>query len=463
VAKFRVLQLVLVYLLSGCAHLPDVAKKIEQTPVSGVVAPISTANGYLSEKQSKAILERLEKASDPTDIIQRFNAVMETVTESPLTKGNKVILLNDGPSTYAAMLRAIEGAKDHVNMETFIIDDDKAGQDFSNALLKKQREGVQISLIYDSRGSNATPTTFFKRLEEGGIQVLEFKSGNAPGQSELVHLDHRKILVVDGKIGITGGVNISDVYSSSLFRGRRFWEKEKEIQEGKNVNWRDTDVQIEGPAVEELQKMFMQTWATQNGPQLKQRNFFPKLEERGNALVRVIGNTPGDEHRVTFIAYVAAIEFAQRYVHLTNAYFVPDPQLLKALKDAAKRGLDVKIILPQITDSGWVRNASHYHYSELMEAGVKIYELPHYFLHAKTAVIDDVWSTVGSTNLDYLSMQHNDEVNALILSKEFAADMENSFAKDLTQSEKIDPRTWGDRKLSKRLVEWIAHLIKGIL
>jgi len=437
----------------GCATLPDVAEKMDAAPSTQEPRQIASAKGLLSPKQSKAIMDRLKQSVDPTDILERYIAVVESVTESPLTKGNKVTLLADGQAAYAAMFKAIQGARDHINLETFIIDDDDVGREFSNLLLKKQAEGVQVSLIYDSVGSFTNPASFFQRLRDGGIKVVEFNPVNpfkAQGEWLLAHPDHRKMLIVDGKIAITGGINISSVYSSKL-SGR-------DEDDRTPLPWRDTDVQIEGPAVAEFQKLFLETWTRQNGPELSGRDYYQKMQEDGNALVLVIGSTPGADNRLTFIMYVAAITFAEHSIHLTNAYFIPDDQILKAFKDAAGRGVDVKIILPGTTDSTLALYAAQYNYSELLESGVKIYERRNALLHAKTAVIDGVWSTVGSTNLDYWSLLSDDEVNAVVLSREFAVEMEKSFAKDLAESHEIKWEEWKGRPVFSKLSEWFAHL-----
>jgi len=437
---------------SGCATLPNVAEKIDAAPSAQEPRQIVSARGLLSPKQSKAIMDRLQRSVAPTDILERHTAVVESVTESPLTKGNKVTLLADGQAAYAAMFKAMQGARDHINLETYIIDDDDAGREFSDLMLKKQAEGVQVNLIYDSVGSFTNPASFFQRLREGGVQVVEFNPIN-PLMGHwnwlLAHPDHRKILIVDGKIAITGGINISSVYSSKP--SGRHGDK------GFPMPWRDTDVQIEGPAVAEFQKFFLDTWSKQNGPELA-GNYYPRLNEKGNALVRVVGSTPGSDNRITFIVYVAAITYAEHSIHLTNAYFIPDDQILKAFKDAAQRGVDVKIILPGTTDSTLALYAARYNYSELLETGVKIYERRNALLHAKTAVIDGVWSTVGSTNLDYWSLLSDDEVNAVILSREFAVEMEKSFAKDLAESHEIRWEEWKERPLFSKLREWFAHL-----
>jgi cardiolipin synthase len=450
--------LVSAIIFGGCATLPKVDEVIDEAPTNQESPSILAAKGFLSPDQSKAVIERLKQQVDPTDILERESALMESVSGSPLIKGNKVSLLVDGPETFAAMFRAVENAKDHVNIETFIFEGDEMGSKFADLLLRKQSEGVQVNIIYDSVGSSGTPRSFFDRLIEGGIHVLEFNPVVNPAKFlwrrflrwQPTHRDHRKILIVDGKIAITGGVNISSVYSSRL-SGR-------EEEDEKKIPWRDTDVQIEGPAVAEFQKLFLDTWQREKGPQLAERNFFPQLKEVGGDLVQVVGSTPGAENRITFIMYVAAITFSENSVHLTNSYFVPDDQTLKALTDAAQRGVDVKIILPKESDSSMALYAGRFHYSDLLKAGIKIYQRRNAMLHAKTAVIDGVWATVGSTNMDFWSFLREDEVNAIIISRDFSAKMEKMFVGDLAESEQVKLEEWKKRPLFPRIREWLAYL-----
>jgi len=447
------LFIAIVVLSNGCATLPNVSDKIDEAPSGEKPRQIVSSKGLLSPQKSKAIMERLKQSVNPTDILERYTAVVESVTESPLTKGNKVTLLIDGPATYAAMFEAIRNAKDHINLETFIIEDDEIGVKFTELLLKRQAEGVQVNIIYDSVGSITTPESFFKRLRDRGIQVVEFNPVSpfkAPGSWFLMRQDHRKILIADGKVAIIGGINISNVYSSRLSGRKKL--------KGEPLAWRDTDLQIEGPAVTEVQKLFLETWDRQKGPKLAGHKYLPDQKEHGKALVRIVGSTPGTDNRITFIAYAAAITYAEHSIHLTNAYFIPDDQILDAFKDAAKRGVDVKIILPSTTDSSLVISAARHNYSELLKAGVKIYERRTVLLHAKTAVIDGVWSTVGSTNLDYWSLLSNDEVNAVVLSREFAVEMERMFARDLAESDQIQKDKWEERPLSQKIKEAAAHL-----
>jgi cardiolipin synthase len=437
----------------GCATLPNVSEKIDKAQTAQKPRQIVSSKGLLSPQKSKAIMERLKRSVAPTDILGRHIAVVESVTESPLTKGNKVTLLADGQATYAAMFKALQNAKDHINLESYIIEDDETGQKFADLLLQKQSKGVQVNLIYDSMGSMNTPASFFQRLRDGGIQVVEFNPINpVKGREQwgLTHRDHRKILIADGKVAIIGGINISEVYSSSPLKRKQ--------NERTPIRWRDTDIQIEGPAVAEFQKLFLETWLKQKGPKLSERIYFPDPKERGNALVRVIGSTPGETNRIPFITYVSAITFAEHSIHMTHSYFIPDDQIVKALTDAAEHGVDVKIILPGITDSQLALYAQRHYYSELLKSGVKIYEHSTSLLHAKTAVIDKVWSTVGSTNMDFLSLLNNDEVNAVILSHEFAVEMEKMFVRDLENSRQIQLDEWEKRPLSQRIRDWFTHL-----
>jgi cardiolipin synthase len=438
---------------NGCAGLPNVSEVIDNAPSEQSPRQIGSSKGVLSPKKSAEIMERLKRSVKPTDVLERHTAVVESVTESPLTKGNKITLLADGPSAYAAMFKAMQGAKDHINLESYIFEDDETGRKFAALLLRKQAEGVQVNLIYDSLGSMKTPGAFFQRLRDGGIQVVEFNPINPMNAGEtwgLTHRDHRKILIVDGKVAIMGGINISKVYSSNPLK------RKKNVKTP--IHWRDTDIQVEGPAVAEFQKLFLDTWMRQKGARLSARNYFPDQKESGKALVRVIGSTPGESNRIPFIVYVSAITFAEHSIHITNSYFIPDDQIVKALTEAAGRGVDVKIILPGTTDSKLALYAQRHHYSVLLKSGVKVYEHRTSLLHAKTATIDSVWSTVGSTNMDYLSLLNNDEVNAVILTHDFAVEMEKMFAGDLSNSRQITGEEWKKRPLLPRVGEWFVSL-----
>lgn len=357
------------------------------------------------------------------------------------------------------MFAAIRAATDHINLETFIFDDE-VGQQFFDLLLERQGAGVQVNVIYDSVGGLATPQGFFDRLREGGIRVLEFNPVNplVGNKKEwlLNNSDHRKLLVVDGRTAFVGGVNISKAYSSlpSSSRGRPKGDEAP----NKISGWRDTHIQISGPVVAEFQKLFMDTWARQKGDALVARHYFPELVAQGEEMVRAIGSTSGDPRSLIYLTLMSAISRAQYEVHFTIAYFAPDPQLLKALTDAAQRGVNVTLILPSYSDSWAVFHIGRSFYTELLRNGVKIYERQDAVMHAKTACIDGVWSTIGSTNLDSRSFLHNDEINAVILGRGFAAQMEAMFAADLMKSKAVTLDHWQHRSLRQRAKEQVARI-----
>ena len=439
--------------VAGCATLPDTDALIERH--AGQAARFENAWGALSARQNATVLAKLKRESGDIDILEKQIALEQSTGGSPLVLGNKVTLLQDGPATYAAMFAAIRAAKDHINLESYIIEDDETGRQFAELLLEQQGRGVQVNVIYDSFGGLNTPQKFYDALRAGGIAVLEFNPVNPlKGKKPWLinNRDHRKLLVVDGRTAFLGGVNISSVYSSGSVVTR---SGESQAQ---TVAWRDTDLQIEGPVVGELQKLFMATWEKQKGKPLAARDYFPALKPQGNEIVRAIGSTPDDPYSMMYLTLISAIGNAEKAVHLTHAYFVPDRQLLKALTDAAGRGIDVTLILPSHSDSPAVFHAGRSHYSTLLKAGVKIYERLGELLHSKTAIVDGVWSTVGSSNLDWRSFLDNDEVNAVVLGREFGKQMQAMFAKDLAASEAIDLQRWERRPLKFRLKEWMARV-----
>ena len=212
-----------------------------------------------------------------------------------------------------------------------------------------------------------------------------------------------------------------------------------------------------------LQWLFMKTWERQKGPKLPDRDYFPYVKQAGDTLVRVVGSLPGESNRLIFMMYMSAITHAENSIYLTTPYFVPDDQMLKALTDAAARGVDVKILLPGYSDSALVFYASRHYYDRLLKAGVELFERRGGMLHAKTAVIDDVWSTIGSSNLDTESLLTNDEANAVILGRGFADSMQAMFERDLEDSDQISLKEWEKRSLGNHLKEWSARLFKHLL
>jgi len=440
--------------LAGCSSLPIIVPDLVRRP--GPPVQLEGARGPLSAAQSKAILDRLSSSrGQDTDIFDRHLALEEAIVGSPLTTGNQVVLLQDGPSTYRAMYEAILAARDHINLETYILEDDEVGQRFAQALIDKQRQGVQVHLIRDSVGTMGTPAAFFQRLADSGMKVLEFNPINplvARKQWELNRRDHRKLLIVDGRTAFLGGINISSVYS-----GGSFSASSRHRPDGSPA-WRDTDLQLQGPVVAELQKLFLDTWESQKGEPLAAKNYFPQIESAGRQVVRAIGSSPDEPYSLIYATLLSAIGSAETSVHLTNAYFVPDPQLLAALEAAAGRGVDVTLILPSQTDSWLVFHAGRRSYEQLLRAGVKIHERRGVILHSKTALVDGVWATVGSTNLDWRSFLHNHELDAVVLGREFGAQVQAMFEKDLAASDAVTLEQWQRRPIHLRMKEALARI-----
>jgi cardiolipin synthase len=453
--KISLVSAYFLFAATACATLPDTDALIARH--AGQAARFENARGSLSAQKSAAILAELKRKSGDIDILEKQIVLEQAIAGSPLVVGNKVSLLQDGAETYAAMFAAIRKAQDHINLESYIIDDDEVGQQFADLLLEQQAKGIQVNVIYDSVGVINTPKAYFERLEAGGIAVLEFNPINplAVKTEWLINnRDHRKLLIVDGQTAFIGGINISSVNSSGSIIKRPGKKK------ASPASWRDTDLQIDGPVVAELQKLFIDTWEKQRGKPLAAKNYFPELHTQGKDIVRAIGSTPDDPYSLIYLTLISAIGNAEKQIALTNAYFVPDPQLLKSLIEAAGRGVEVKLILPSFSDSAVVFHAGRSNYSALLKAGVKIYERHGALLHSKTALIDGVWSSVGSTNLDWRSFLDNDEVNAVILGRDFAAQMQAMFDKDLEASEPIDLERWENRSPVFRLKEWGSRLFE---
>jgi cardiolipin synthase A/B len=439
-------------LVSGCASLPDTQFLSDRYETQAT--RFQNAWGPLSAKKSAAIVARLKGANGDLDILDKQTALEQQIGGSALVVGNKVTLLQDGPATYRAMFAAIGAAKSRIDVESYIIEDGDVGQKFAELLLERQAHGVQVNVMYDSAGTFSTGKAYFERLTQAGVQVVEFNPVNPLAAKKAWapnHRDHRKLLIVDGAVAFLGGINISSVYSSGS--GFRRGERSADPAAG----WRDTDIQVEGPVVAEFEKLFDESWGKQQGRPLAAPAPVA-APAPGHEIVRAIGSTPDDPFSLVYLTLVSAITNAEQQVYITNAYFVPDPQLVKALLDAAARGVDVRLVLPSRSDSAPAYHAGRSYYTQLLQAGVKIYERRGATLHAKTAIVDGVWSLVGSSNLDWRSALDNDEINAVILGREFGAQMQAAYLKDIEASDAIDLRDWERRPAMMRLKEMAARL-----
>jgi cardiolipin synthase len=439
-------------MVAACTTLPAMPDNAEARDTSHRVR-IEGPHGPLSEDARKRVLARLEAQGESTSIFSRHLAFEQEITGAPLSAGNKVTLLQDGPATYQAMYAALEGARATINMESYIFEDDEVGKKFAQELAAAAARGVTVNLIHDSVGTLHTPREFFADLAARGVHTLEFNPVNpltAHGDWEINQRDHRKLTIIDGEVAFVGGINISSVYSGGSIT--------QSSKPGQKVPWRDTDLQLEGPVVADFQKLFIDTWGRQKSPALAAAEYFPPLEQRGDAVVRAIGGTAAEPYSQIYATFISAIRSAETSILLANAYFDPDPQLMTALEAAARRGVDVQLLLPSVSDNWLVLAAGRRHYGELLEAGVKIFELRGALLHSKTTVIDGVSSTVGSTNLDWRSFLHNDEINAIVLSPSFGDEMKAAFARDRAQSTPVTLEEWGRRPLIDRIQEISAGM-----
>lgn len=361
--------------------------------------------------------------------------------------GNRITLLHDGREAYPAMLAAIAAARQTVHLETYILKSDKTGWKFAKALAERARAAVHVRVIYDSLGSLDLSAEYLQFLRNNGIAVLEYRPV-APWRRRWGwgRRNHRKILVVDGKVGFTGGINISDEFADP--------------QEG-GEGWRDTDVRIEGLAAYELDHLFCKTWRRETGKWIDTPEpATPLAGQGGPSLVMVAAN---DEflHRYRIRrAYRHALRRAQRFVYIANAYFIPDGSIRQALYKAARRGVDVRILVPGISDVPAVAYASNFLYEEHLRHGVRVYQWPGPVLHAKTVCVDGAWSAVGSYNMDHRSLLHNLEVNLHISDAAFGSEMKSTFERDISRSHEIKLEDWLDRPLKQKMLESLFYTIR---
>jgi cardiolipin synthase len=440
--------------LASCKTLPDASTLPDQA--SAKASPtIDGSKGQLSNKQASALASRRWASAGPD--LKLLAVLEEQATGVPLISGNKVTLLFDGPATMREMMAAARAATSTINLETYIFDQDPIGQQFADLLIEKRRQGVMVNVMYDAVGTLGTPQAFFDRMKQAGITMLAFNPVNPaqrPGKWALNSRDHRKVMVVDGKIAFTGGINISSTYAnSSFFRSRQ----KPETVGNHKVGWRDTHIKIEGPAVAPLQWSFINNWVSQAGGDLPKADYFPIPAAAGDKIVRVLAAEPDRESPI-YKSLLVALGEAKKSIHITAAYFVPDQQVVDALSAAARRGVDVKLVLPGVSDHSLVFHAGQAFYDELLKNGVRIYQLQVAILHAKTAVIDSAWSTIGSANIDRRSFIHNYELNVVVIDPAFGRDMESAFEEDLRDSKEVTRDRWQHRPLSDRFKEWMGRM-----
>jgi cardiolipin synthase len=376
------------------------------------------------------------------------------LSDCPVLPGNGVTLFTSGADTVAAMLDAIEAARDHIHLEYYIFDDVRAGgRSLVDLLVAARARGVQVAVIYDAVGSLHTPDEVFGRLDKAGADTLEFRPLNPLRRHFAWHLndrDHRKILVVDGTCVFLGGVNLSRIYENPPSSGV--------MPDAKKSFWHDCAIRIEGPAVAWAQRVFLQTWDHHGGARLPKRNAYPEPAEAGGHKVRIAASAPLEKRQIYFKALHEAVAEAQDRVLLSTGYFVPARRDWKILADAASRGVSVDLVLGGHSDLPAALHAGRALYGRLLEAGVRIHEVQDGLVHAKAATIDGVWSAVGSSNFDRRSYAFNNEVDAVLLGRDMAAELEAMLLGWAKRATRVTLAEWRKRSWNERGQEYMARL-----
>lgn len=364
-----------------------------------------------------------------------------------LTRNNRAKMLVNGEEKFEHLFNDLENAQNHIHLEYYIFEEDEIGSQMADILIRKAKEGVQVRFIYDSVGSKVS-SKLKNSFEEAGAIVHAIMPVYFPKLSKANYRDHRKIVVIDGKVGYVGGINIADRYVNKP--GRNFW--------------RDTHLKIEGNAVHALQIAFLLNWFYASNESVEfNRDIFPQIAPMGNQCIQIAGSGPDSDWASIMQAFFMAITSATKRVWITTPYFIPNEPVLTAIKTASLSGIDVQIIYPYEPDSRMVYYASMSFMKEVLESGVKVHLYTKGFIHAKTLLVDDVLSSIGTANMDYRSFDQNYEINAMIYNTDFAQELAVQFEKDLVHCVPLQLSRWQQRPMRKRLLESSARLLAPIL
>ena len=377
-----------------------------------------------------------------------FLYAAEALTAAPVSTGNTVRLLINGDQIFPAYLKAIRGARETVNLLTYAYWEGNIANEVADALCERAREGVECNVLVDAMGAARMEKVLVERMEEAGVSVSRFRPTRVYAMRRLANRTHRKLLIVDGRIGLTGGVGIAEE-----------WTGNAEDPD----HWRDTHVEVEGPVVRGLQGAFAENWLEATGRVLAGERYLPDLEPREGegAPMQVMRSSAGVGDTNAEALYFLAISAARESVDLTSAYFAPRPAFTEVLTEAAERGARVRLLVPgPHIDKELVRTAGRASYAELLEAGVRIFEYQPTMLHAKTLVVDGAWASVGSVNFDNRSFGLNDEATLCVQSERFAQELEQAFETDLEHSEEIDAERWSKRSPWLRSREAASRLVR---
>jgi cardiolipin synthase A/B len=458
VRRHRLLPCILLFCLgaalAGCA-VPSVDRVIDRVPARPET--VVGARGPLSPAQAQAIIARL---GAPSDLLQRHLAIEQEVAGTPLSVGNRTHLLHDGPETFRAMFAVMKSARRNIYLEYYIFENvESDGMHLVDLLTAKARAGVSVAVIYDSYGSIDTPQAVFDTLRDAGVMVLEFhpinplkaQNGYSPNDR-----DHRKILAVDGRTAIVGGVNLYTAYQAHPRSGLV-------ASDGPEPEtWHDTDIEIDGPSAAELQQVFVAHWQDEQGPPLPPAAIRP-ARAAGDEAVRIIASDHNDTIPRYYATVLSAIRSAEKSIWISAAYFVPTADEKHDLIAAARRGVDVRLMLPGNSDESMAHAVGRSNYGDLLEAGVHIFEEQDGMLHSKWATIDGVWSVVGSSNFDHRSILFNDEVDAVVLGRDTAQQLEALFQRQIANARPITLEKWNERPIGERFREFYSRAIETLL
>jgi cardiolipin synthase len=380
-----------------------------------------------------------------------FFPTLEAHTDAPVVGGNRVEVLLNGDETFPTMLRDIRSAKSTINFAQYVYQDGSIAHDLALAFAERCRAGVKANILLDSHGANEVPRAIIATMKEGGCHVEYFRRIEAQGiilpwkLLRYNYRSHRRILVIDGRIGFTGGYGIDEAWTGD---GRT------------PKHWRDTNVRIEGPAVKFLQAAFGESWLETTGIAIGGDGFFPVLESRGEVAGQIIRSSPAGGSFQNYMLFLLSINSAKKSILITNPYFIPDDVMTEALVKAAGRGVRVIVLVQGEADSQFTYTASRAHYGPLLLGGVQIFEYKASLLHAKTMVVDSLWATIGTTNFDNRSFALNQEINLAVYNAGVASRLEKVFDEDLKYSKQISYDEWNSRSLYQRLIEFFIFPLK---
>jgi cardiolipin synthase len=384
----------------------------------------------------------------PTD--SQFVRVMGSLLGPGMVAGNRITTLLNGDAVFPAMLAAIRSARRSITFETYIYWSGQVGEQFAEALSERARAGVKTHLLLDWVGSGKMEAAMLDRMEQAGVEIVRYRPLRWYNMDRLNNRTHRKLLIVDGRLGFTGGVGVAD-----------HWLGNAQDED----HWRDSHFQVEGPVVAQLQGAFMDNWIESRGEVLDGPDYFPMIGPgAGEHYAQVFRSSPAEGSASMRLMYLLAIASAAKSIRIGNAYFVPDSLVVAMLVDARQRGVDVEVIVPgPILDAQIVRRASRAKWGPLLRAGVRIYEYQPTMYHTKVMMVDDVWSSVGSTNFDDRSFRLNDEANLNVLDRAFGREQARVFAQDRARSHEVTLEAWERRPFTERVQERFARLVKSQL